>query len=115
MTGFDETYYTNQLRLEITRYLSPWAFPGGGSPSFGGKIFKSVLINFVEERPYVDYVTDFKLFLEKGAADLNEAEGSTAVSILVSAPEEKHRIVPITVAGLPAIAQASAEDCSCKK
>lgn len=119
MTGFDETYYTNQLRLEITRYLSPWAFPGGGSPSFGGKIFKSVLINFVEERPYVDYVTDFKLFLDiggtKSAADLNEAEGSTAVSILVSAPEEEHRIVPITVAGLPAIAQASGEDCSCKQ
>ncbi|MBK7936672.1 MAG: baseplate J/gp47 family protein [Lewinellaceae bacterium] len=119
MTGFDETYYTNQLRLEITRYLSPWAFPGGGSPSFGGKIFKSVLINFVEERPYVDYVTDFKLFLDiggtKSAADLNEAEGSTAVSVLVSAPEEEHRIVPITVAGLPAIAQVSGEDCSCKQ
>ncbi len=117
--GFDETYYTNQLRLEITRYLSPWAFPGGGSPSFGGKIFKSVLINFIEERPYVDYVTDFKLFLDiggkKGTADMNEVEGSTAVSILVSTPEEKHTIIPITVAGLPATAQASGEDCSCKQ
>ncbi|MBP6827173.1 MAG: baseplate J/gp47 family protein, partial [Saprospiraceae bacterium] len=119
MPGFDETYFTNQLRQEITRYLSPWAFSGGTPPSFGGKIFKSVLINFVEERPYVDYVTDFKMFLDiggiKGAADMNEVEGSTAVSILVSAPDDKHQIIPITVAGLPATAQVSGEDCSCKQ
>lgn len=46
---------------------------------------------------------------------MNEVEGSTAVSILVSTPEEKHTIIPITVAGLPATAQASGEDCSCKQ
>lgn len=119
MVGFDETYYLNQLKQDITRYLSPWAFPGGGNPSFGGKIYKSILINFVEERPYVDYVTDFKLFLDiggiKGKADLDEVEGSLAVSILVSTPDEKHIIIPITDAGLPALMQTSSEDCSCKQ
>lgn len=118
MPGFDETFYTNKLKQEITRYLSPWAYPGGGAPSFGGKIYKSVLINFVEERPYVDYVTDFKLFHINGknkSADLNEAEGSTAVSILVSVPEEKHEIKPITLAEVAALAQSAGEDCSCKK
>lgn len=117
--GFDETFYTNKLKREITRYLSPWAFPGGGSPSFGGKIYKSVLINFVEEQPYVDYVTDFQLFHytggKKTVVNLNEVEGSTAVSILVSVPEEKHRIQPITVAEAPALTQVSGEDCSCEK
>lgn len=91
--GYDPTYYSNLLRQAITRFLSPWAFAEGGSPSFGGKIHKSVLINFVEEQPYVDYVTDFQLF--RGLAstvDSSEVEGSTAVSILVSAPASRHQI-----------------------
>ncbi len=81
----------------ITRFLSPWAFPGGGSPSFGGKIYKSVLINFVEEQPYVDYVTDFQLFHtflddanEQQTVEKNEVEGSKAVSILVSCRQETY-------------------------
>jgi hypothetical protein len=103
--GFDETFYVTTLQETITRFLSPWAFDGGGSPSFNGKIYKSVLINFVEEQPYVDYVTDFELFhifldmdgiqqtLEK-----NEVEGSKAVSILVSVPATQHDIEAINPA-----------------
>jgi hypothetical protein len=94
--GFDETYYANLLRQAITRFLSPWAFAGGGTPSFGGRIYKSVLINFVEEQPYVDYVTDFRVFHDvagvRGTVDLDEVQGSRAVSILVSAPASKHEI-----------------------
>ena len=95
--GYDEAYYTTQLQQAITRFLSPWAFTGIGVPSFGGKIYKSVLINFVEEQPYVDYVTDFQLFHDipcdttSGNVDLDEVTGSRAVSILVSAPASKHR------------------------
>lgn len=97
--GFDETYYSNLLKQEITRFLSPWAFANGGTPSFGGKIYKSVLINFVEDQPYVDYVTDFQLFQDiggvQGTSDLDEVEGSRAVSILVSVPAGKHEITII--------------------
>jgi hypothetical protein len=95
--GYDETFYANQLDEAITRFLSPWAFPGGGNPSFGGKIYRSVLLNFVEEQMYVDYVTDFKLshsyqrFDDYGAitdiviADAADVQGSKGVSLLVSA------------------------------
>ncbi len=114
LDGFDETYYTNLLQQAITRFLSPWAFADGGSPTFGGKIHKSVLINFIEEQPYVDYVTDFQLFQDingvAGASDLNEAEGSRAVSILVSAPASKHKITLIK----PALENASGETCPCE-
>lgn len=112
--GFDETFYTNLLRESITRFLSPWAFPGGESPTFGGKIYKSVLIDFVEEQPYVDYVTDFELFHHidnvPGTKDLNEIEGSRAVSILVSVPESKHGITPIH----PSAEVIAAEKCNCE-
>ena len=100
--GYDETFYRNKLQEAITRFLSPWAFPGGGSPTFGGKVYQSVLINFVEEQPYVDYVTDFKLthiykkFDGSGVTDndVAEIEAFKAISILVSA--KTHTITPIT-------------------
>jgi hypothetical protein len=113
--GYDAAYYTTQLQQAITRFLSPWAFTGVGVPSFGGKIYKSVLINFVEEQRYVDYVTDFQLFQDipcdktSGSTDLDEVTGSRAVSILVSAPASKHQISIIEAAP----DQALVESCGC--
>ncbi len=112
--GYDEGFYTSFLKEAITRFLSPWAFPGGESPSFGGKIYKSVLVDFVEEQPYVDYVTDFGMFHTidgvQGTSDLNEIEGSRAVSILVSAPATRHGITVIH----PAAEEIAAEQCNCE-
>jgi hypothetical protein len=112
--GYDEAYYTTQLQQAITRFLSPWAFDGDGTPSFGGKIYKSALIHFVETQACVDYVTDFRLFQDlpcqaPGSVDLDEATGSRAVSILVSAPAGKHQITVIKPAPDPALA----ESCGC--
>ena len=60
--GVDETFHVNKLKQEITEFLSPWAFRGDARPTFNGKVYKSVLVNFIEERPYVDYVSDVHLF-----------------------------------------------------
>ncbi|MCD2449921.1 baseplate J/gp47 family protein [Methylicorpusculum oleiharenae] len=110
--GFDEMYYKKTLQEAIIRFLSPWAFFSDARPSFGGKIHKSVLINFVEEQPYVDYITDFLMFHDIGDTqsntDTDVAEGSTAVSILVSAAE--HRIDALNPAGT----QATGETCPCE-
>ncbi len=113
--GFDQGYCIPLLQQAITRFLSPWAFSDGGSPSFGGKIYKSVLINFVEDQPCVDYVTDFQLFLDvaeapPGSTDLDEIEGARAISVLVSAPGAKHEIAVID----PAAASVSGEACGCE-
>lgn len=115
--GFDETFYKAKLQDAITRFLSPWAFPGGGSPSFGGIIYQSALINFVEDQPYVDFVTDFTLFHtffdSNGKArtiEGNEVAGSRAVSILVSAPAAKHTVNIVK----PVEEAAPAEKCPCE-
>jgi hypothetical protein len=99
----DEPFFTKQLSDEIEQFLTPWAFGNKKEISFGGKIYKSALINFVEERPYVDYVTCFKMYRFINRTDLpkdvEEAEGSTARSILVSYFDEenhiKHKIEPV--------------------
>jgi len=113
--GFDETYYVTLLQQTITRFLSPWAFAEGGTLSFGGKIYKSVLINFIEDQPYVDYVTDVQLFRdingESSSIDhLSEVEGSRAVSVLVSAPAIKHNITLIT----STLENISGKTCQCE-
>jgi len=112
--GYDAAYYKIQLQQAITRFLSPWAFTGDGVPSFGGKVYQSVLVNFVEEQPYVDYVTDFQMFQDipcqpKGSQPLDEAAGSRAVSILVSAPASAHAVTVLEVAPDPVLA----ESCGC--
>ena len=55
-------YYKNLLNLELQRYLAPWAYDHSAEIVFGGKINASLIVNFLEGRPYVDYVAGIKLF-----------------------------------------------------
>lgn len=94
LPGYDIGFYGQQLQAELKQFLAPWTY-GTKDIVFGGRIHKSVLINFVEDRPYVDYVTCFNMHqivprglnLEpKTLRDLDEAVTSTSASILTSAP-----------------------------
>lgn len=65
--------------------------------------YKSVLINFIEERYYVDFITNVFMYVKvddttSESADMDEISASTARSILVSAPASKHDIHELTVA-----------------
>jgi hypothetical protein len=113
--GYDDfTFYANKLAEEITQFLTPWAYGGNTDIQFGGKILKSDIINFIEERPYVDFITEVKMYhstnpdnestdncsdassqLPGASGDLEEVEASTARSILVSVPASKHIIDPV--------------------
>jgi hypothetical protein len=97
--GVDETFHVNKLKREITEFLSPWAFRSDARPTFNGKVYKSVLVDFVEERAYVDFVSDVHLFhrlpgVTADGPDLEEVAGSRAISILVSVPSD-HGVHPI--------------------
>ncbi len=93
LPNYDVDFYKKQLNDEIEQFLTPWANGSGKDIEFGGKIEKSVVLNFVEERPYVDFVTNFQMnqFIrdEEGTitdakTNIEEAIASTARSILVS-------------------------------
>lgn len=85
--GLDETFYEKRLNEEIIQFLSPWAFPGGKDIVFGGKIYKSALVDFIEERSYVDFVEDFQLShtLDVTQQNVEEVKPTKQVAILVSA------------------------------
>ncbi|WP_207431414.1 baseplate J/gp47 family protein [Sabulibacter ruber] len=93
---YDVSAYSQLLRQEITRFLSPWAYGQGQDLRFGGKIYKSTLIDFVEERPYVDFITQFQLYHLPGQGlpeqEVEEVRATKACSVLVSVPEEEHGI-----------------------
>jgi hypothetical protein len=74
-------------------FLSPWAFTSDTDLNFGGRVHQSVLIDFIEELPYVDFLTDFELYHIKSdgtTTKVDEALASTARSILVSVPAIEH-------------------------
>ena len=98
--GIDEAFSIGLLQQELVQFLSPWAFEEGMDIAFGGSIHKSSLIDFVEERAYVDYVTDFRMYHTDGngkkSGELDQAAASLPLSILVSAEASGHAITPIS-------------------
>lgn len=92
--GYEFNYYRSLLEQEIISVLSPWAFDNDREIIFGGKIYKSVLLDVVEDLEYVDYVTDFKMYTFTGdtvdTTDRNEALAETPDTVLVS--DESHSI-----------------------
>jgi hypothetical protein len=61
--GIDKGFYLKKLNEEIVHYLTPWAFDANAEVKFGEKVYASSVINFIEERDYVDFITDFLMFV----------------------------------------------------
>lgn len=55
-------FYTKLLNEELQRFLSPWAYDHGAEIVFGGRINASLIINFLEQLPCVDYVAGINLY-----------------------------------------------------
>jgi hypothetical protein len=91
-------FYSKKLNDDLIRYLSPWAFSPSFEISFGGRVHKSVILNFIEELEYVDFITSFKMYHRSGenpaTKDVNEIEVINPSAILVSSA--KHLINPVS-------------------
>ncbi len=60
--GRDEGYSRRQLNDDLNRFLAPWAYDEGADVVIGGRVYANSIIDFMEQREYVDYVAEFKLF-----------------------------------------------------
>lgn len=93
----DGDFLSNQLMDEIEKYLSPWVFNRQDEVEFGGKISKSVLLDFVEKRDYVDWVACFKMYhIVDGikSGDAEEAVATSARTVFVSFAGDEQRSDP---------------------
>lgn len=65
MPGIDKGKFLRILNEDLIRFLTPWAFENETALldiRFDTRIYASEIINFIEERSYVDFITDFQLF-----------------------------------------------------
>ena len=91
--GLGFNFLQPQIDLALRQALSPWAFDGTSTLGFGGRVLRSALLDFVEDLPEVDFVTDFRLSLEGSREDLAEIVPDAPDVILVSAAS--HRIAEL--------------------
>lgn len=90
--GFDTNFYAVQLNKDLQAFIAPWMADRSISPSFGGVLYASAIINFIEERAYVDYLTFFEATkMEDGKLIVwkEYTTGSREDVILTSAPQHE--------------------------
>lgn len=105
-SGSDKGFYLKKLDEDIIEFLTPWA-TDQGQITFSGKVYASSIINFIEKKEYVDYVTELVMFQytqddkgdksyilnANGISSLVETEVTTDHSILVSAPNHEVELI----------------------
>ena len=72
----DEGFYIRKLNEELKRFLSPWAYEEAADITIGGRIYANSIVNFVDERDYVDYIATISLFSSDDGRRFVAAQGS---------------------------------------
>ncbi|MCI4670775.1 MAG: hypothetical protein MRZ79_21750 [Bacteroidia bacterium] len=54
-------FYAGQLNEALKKFLAPWAYDEEEEILFSGSVSQSLVLNHIEELPYVDKILDFKL------------------------------------------------------
>lgn len=93
----DKNLYAIKLNNDLISYLSPWAFNQDAEIDFGGTLYKSVAIRFIEELSYVDYITNFKMYFSGSPADPDILQATNSKAILVSAKQHTIKTAAIPV------------------
>jgi hypothetical protein len=86
--GQDEAYARQQLSEELLRFLSPWAYNEGAEVVIGGKIYAASIVDFVDRRPYVDYVVEITLFRGREDGDFDLIPRAAGYHISAREPDE---------------------------
>jgi hypothetical protein len=111
--GIDKGYYLQKLNEDLIYFLTPWAKAEKEVQLFSAKVYASSIIDFIDQRDYVDFVADLvmKQYIENEQGDrvfcvnkqqsdaLVETSFTTAHSILVSAPKHEIELVEESLYG----------------
>ncbi|MDB5121294.1 MAG: hypothetical protein JWN56_2512 [Sphingobacteriales bacterium] len=94
--GYEFNYYEKIIDQKLQEFLSPWITNSSSDIHFGGKVTKSMIIKFLEDLEFVDYLTSFSLQkfspgIKAFGNNVEVAEASNPAAILVSAMQ--HTIV----------------------
>lgn len=99
MAGYPTKESVKKIMESIRQFLSPWAYDTQHEISFGGEVYANALIGYLENLPFVDYITNIKLFRLNKEGQFKEVfiengvlkiMADSSVTVLVS--DEKHDI-----------------------
>ena len=76
MPGTDEGFCRQRLTQDLNRFLSPWAYDDSADLVIGGSIYANSIINFIEQRDYVDFIAGLRLFTIDGGRPRLVPDGS---------------------------------------
>ena len=76
MPGTDEGFCRQRLTHDLNRFLSPWAYDNSADLVIGGAVYANSIINFIEQRDYVDFIAGLRLFTSDGGRFRLVPEGS---------------------------------------
>ena len=61
LKGKDENYYKEKVQEDIREFLAPWSVGDYYKLTFGQCIYRSDIIQFLETRDYMDYISDLQM------------------------------------------------------
>lgn len=93
LEGYDEIFYQKQLKVDIIKYLSPWAFDDTKEIVFGIELHRSLLIDYLEKLTYVDYLQNVEIY-KNGIKAGSSVSPTNPRSVLAAAKE--HKVEPVT-------------------
>ncbi|PPK87918.1 baseplate J-like protein [Neolewinella xylanilytica] len=103
--GTDVSWAEKQLNLDLIEYISPWHDGGLAGLDFTAEVHRSGVVNFMEERSYVDYVKNVTLLhvtdpVQNGAERLRPTK---LVAVLASTPQ--HDLRTLTAESTPSLTE----------
>ncbi len=91
--GYDASFYEKQLKEDITAYLAPWTTQGENAIQFGGQLFYSQVVFFIEQLPYVDFLKELRIMVNGGT--VKNLEAADPMTIVTSVPAAQHSFTTI--------------------
>ncbi|KAA3613648.1 MAG: hypothetical protein DWQ05_15310 [Calditrichaeota bacterium] len=85
--GYNEGFYKQKLNDDINRFLSPWAYSADADIVIGERIYANVIIDYIEQRDYIDYVVHFKLFRGDDQENFLLIQESESAGYWIDTPE----------------------------
>jgi len=71
--GADENYYREKLQQDLTAFLAPWTIGKYDKFSFGQCVYRSDVLQFVEDLEYVDFILDLGMAHEKDGLPVDQS------------------------------------------
>jgi hypothetical protein len=59
--NLNQGHYIARLNQDLINHLTPWVQNGDSDEQFGGSLFRSKIMAFVNQREYIDFVTSFSI------------------------------------------------------